>query len=647
MLSQLNNALNLKTPLQFQDELYFDIETYPNYWLCVFKTREGPVIHFSIKNNQPFEHLYSLAFICGNFCLVGFNSNSYDIPILQHVLSGKANNDSIYNLSVRLVENGEWWRNIKDKIPHNDRVHINTYDLIEPAPDPNKISLKKYSARILVEELEDLPFDPHQILSDEEINRVFNYCIKDVQHTLDLRNELHDEMQLRFDMSKNFNMDLRSLSDAQIGERVTIHYIEKRLGRKLPKPLDYRNKILRYRKPAYIKFQTDYLNNILNTVVNAEYHVGKNGSPMIPKDIAALSISINGTNYKLGIGGLHSQEKNQAYVCDKYHRIYDIDGNSFYPTIIVNNNYCPQGLEGVFMDVYKGDLVEPRLAYKRQAKDESLTKEQHHTIKQWANSMKVVINGLYGKLGSPYCKLYAPEMMISVCLTGQLMLLMLIERLELVGIKVFSANTDGIVTYSHVNQYEMFKAIVNQWEHEVKMTTEWTPYQAVYSRDVNNYIAVKSDFDCQIKEDVKRKGCFADHWFSDPNSFKMKNTPDMLICRNAVTDLILNGTPIEETINNCKDIRQFLGLSEVKGGATFRGVDIGRVARFYISKNSNDYLQRKDSGNKVPNSDRAEIMLNLSKELPNDLYLQYYIDKANIMLYDIGYKVKDRMLDLF
>lgn len=648
MMNSLNNYLMLQgmtEKLDFKEEIIFDIETYPNYFIVMFLVKGKYVFSFEMKNDV-FTQYQELAFTCLNFTLVGFNSNNYDIAMLRHLLSQKATNKSLYQLSSDLVENQIRYYNLRNKYPFNDKIKIDTFDLIEPAPDPAKISLKKYAARIMCEELEDLPFAPHKSLSDFEITQLQTYCVKDLKHTFDLRQELSDEMALRFNLTNGFKMDVRSLSDAQIGEAVAIHYIEKRLGRKLPKPPDYRNKILRYKRPAYIQFQTPYMQNVFDTIVDAEYHVGDNGSPMIPKDVANLKVMINTTEYKIGIGGLHSKEKSQAYVCDENHRIYDIDGDSFYPTIIINNEYCPQGLEDIFIPMYKGDLVDPRLAYKRQAKLDSLTPEERHRVKQWANSMKIVINGLYGKLGSLYCRLYAPEMMISVCLTGQLILLMLIERLELAGIKVISANTDGIVTYSHINQYDLLKSIVDQWEKDVRMTTEWTPYQAIYSRDVNNYIAVKSDFDCQVKKGLKRKGYLADHWISDPNSFKMKNTPDILICRNAVANYILKDIPIENTINECKDIRQFLHLSEVNGGATFRNKNIGRVARFYISTNSTDCIKRVSNGGKVPNSDCAELMLNLSKNIPTDLNYKYYVDKAEDMLYDIGCKVKNRMAEL-
>lgn len=650
MLDSLNQYLASQGCIElvnYGDEIEFDVETYPNYFLIQFLFKGEYVIAFEKRNNQPFNQMLELAFICQNFCLVGFNSNYYDIPMLRHFLSANCTNDSLYKLSKDLIENELRWFEISDRYSHNDKIKINTYDLIEVAPDPNKISLKMYSARRLGERLQDLPYDPHHVLTDDEIKVVFEYCIKDIRNTYGLKCDLHTEIEMRKFMSKQFNMDLRSLSDAQIGERVTINLVEKRLGRKLPSPINYRGKILRYFSPEYIKFSTPLLNNVLNVVNNGEYLVEKSGKPTIPECVSELKIRIGTTDYKLGIGGLHSQETAQTIICDENHRLRDVDVDSFYPRIIINNKYAPKAIGNVFLEVYELDLVNPRLEHKRLSKAPNLSDFERKEQVQLANSKKIVINGLYGKLGSPYSKVYAPELMISVCLTGQLSLLMLIERLELQGVKVVSANTDGIIMYYHSNQLDLVNAIIKQWEMDCNFTTEDTFYNAIYSANVNNYIAVKSDSNCQIIKGTKRKGIFADHWFSDKSNFKLKSTPDFLICRNAVVNYLTKNVPLEETIRNCQEIRQFLSVRAVRGGGVFRDKPFGRIARFYISANSQDCLKYAKNGNKVPKSDNAELLLDLPNELPVDIDYNYYVEYADKMLYDIGFKVKNRTTSLF
>ena len=648
ILNTLFQQQGLTDPILLQEEVMFDIETYPNYFNVTFLFRDKYTISFEMKNDEPCEYLQGCAYIVSNFVIVGYNSNNYDIPMLQHFLSGRATNTSLYELSKRMVEYGERWWHIRSEYEVFEFALLNTYDLIEIAPDPARVSLKTYAARLMADNLQDLPYEPHQTLTDEEIAVVANYCRNDVVKTKLLRDNLTVEIDMRKFMSDQFGMDLRSLSDAQIGERVSIKLCERRLGRKIQKP-DIKQlypRPLKYYPPEYLTFEHPTLQKALELVRNAEFMLDKSGKPIIPQELNELQIIINHGSYNLQIGGLHSQETSQSVVCRNGWRIKDIDVDSFYPRIIINNKYFPRHIGEVFQTVYEQDLVEPRLDYKHKAADETLDKEERKTYKQLANSMKIVINGTYGKFGSIFSMIYAPELMLSVCMTGQLSLLMLIERFEKAGIRVLSANTDGIVTYYHESQEYLVKAITKQWEKECNFTTEENYYQGLHSKDVNNYIAFKSDENCVEIKGVKQKGVYTDYWYRDINSFKMKNTPDFIICRHAVLDYLQYGKPISDTITECDDLLKFTSVRNVNGGGTFRGKSFGRVARFYKSKTSRDCL-KSEKGDKVPKSSNAELCLNLPKTLPSDIDYKFYIDYAEQILYDIGYKVKNRVLDLF
>lgn len=652
VIEQLNvvlKAQGMVDDVQFGEKVMFDVETYPNYFLLVFLFKGEYSVYFEMRNNQPFLNQQACAYIFNNFVLVGFNSNNYDLPLVEHFLSGQATNTSLYQFSKRLIESGERAWIVQKDYPRLISAMRNSYDLMEVAPDPNKVSLKTYAARLLVDDIQDLPFNPHKRLTDSEIDILLRYCLKDVKNTYTLNSALKTEVEMREFMSKQYRMDLRSLSDAQIGERVVAALCEKRLGREIPRP-DI-SKIVgtsfKYILPDYIKFQTPVLQKAAELVSTLDFFINDKGSPILPKELAEYEIKIGSTSYNLQIGGLHSQESTQAYVCDENHRLSDVDVDSFYPFIIINNKYFPQFIGEVFLEVYKHDLVEPRLDYKHKAADESYTKEERAIFKQLANSLKIVINGIYGKLGNLYSKVYSPEFLVSVCLTGQLSLLMLIERLEIAGLKVISANTDGIVIYYDVKQRDSFDKIVKQWERDCSFTTEENFYHALYSRDVNNYIAIKSDKDCQVKKATKLKGVYTDYWYRDVNSFRMKNTPSVIVCRQAVVDYLMNNTPIEETIYKCDELMKFTFLQNVTGGGVYRGEHFGRVARYYKSNTSFDGIFAASSGNTVPNSQNSKLCLKVPKEMPVDVDYDFYIDYARNILYDIGAKVKDFSPDLF
>ena len=134
----------------------------------------------------------------------------------------------------------------------------------------------------------------------------------------------------------------------------------------------------------------------------------------------------------MGIGGLHSTESGRSVHSDHEYVLVDADVASQYPSIILQTGLTPMSLGEPFLEVY-GAIKDERLVAKR-AKDKVKDK-----------GLKIALNGSYGKLGSPYSVLYAPHLMIATTLTGQLSLLMLIERAESAGIPVVSGNTDGVV----------------------------------------------------------------------------------------------------------------------------------------------------------------------------------------------------------
>ena len=258
---------------------------------------------------------------------------------------------------------------------------------------------------------------------------------------------------------------------------------------------------------------------------------------------------------------------------------------------------------------------------------------------------KILINGTFGKLGSPYSILYAPEMLIQTTVTGQLSLLMLVEQFTLAGFEVLSANTDGIVTRVPKAKRGLFTAIVFDWECASGMVTEETFYRAVYSRDVNNYMALKKDQDkageFTGKIEVKRKGVFAPSGRGIPAAFGLKKTPNLEVCYDAAVEFVLNGTAVESHIRNCQDIRKFVTVRNVKGGALKDDERIGKVVRYYYSVETDTPLFYASNGNRVPRSDGAMPCMTLPDELPGDIDYLRYEREAYAILHECGLVVDD------
>lgn len=245
-------------------------------------------------------------------------------------------------------------------------------------------------------------------------------------------------------------------------------------------------------------------------------------------------------------------------------------------------------------------------------------------LKLQDSGKKTALNGTFGKLFSRYSIFYSPEFGIAVTIGGQLSLLMLIERLELSGIRVISANTDGIEMLIPAGREGIAQHITEWWQRATGLVLETEGYKALYSRDVNNYYRFNND------GSVKRKGAYA-------HSGVLENKhPDLDICSDAVEAFLSTGKPLRETIYECRDIRKFVRVRGAKGGAMFDGVNLGRAVRWYYQAGSTKWITDAKSGNKVAGSDGACPVMLLPDELPSDIDYNHYIKIAEGILNDIG-----------
>jgi DNA polymerase elongation subunit (family B) len=643
------------------DKLFLDLEVYPNYFLAKFMNDEGRFREFEMYEGQGLD-VAKLRALLNSYTVVTFNGNNYDWPILSLALNG-ADNEQLKEASDAIIVN--------DMKPWNFYKHFRcqalSYDHIdikEVAPGV-MVSLKLYAGRLHAPKMQDLPYDPDSLLTREQMQAVNLYCGNDLHVTKQLYDAIKGRVTLRETMSAEYRTDLRSKSDAQVAEAVIKTELFRLTSKKLAKP-SVKEKQFFYKVPEYMKFESDQLNNVFEMVKRSPFTAKTNGQIEMTEELANTLIHINGSTYKLGIGGLHSQESEVSHLADDEYMIVDRDVTSYYPSIILNQGLYPETLGPHLLEVFKV-LVDRRVAAKRKNRElkklgvkghvhrssiekanglvhfNSLAKEEiadgasykedlvRVTLEQdiefdrsvtVMDSLRITINGAFGKLGSVYSALYAPDLMIQVTVTGQLTLLMLIERFEMAGIKVISANTDGIVTRYPHSRHEEVAAIVKQFEQETMFEFEDTHYSGLYSRDVNNYIAIKPD------GEVKTKGTFK-------AGDLQKNTQND-ICNEALIAYLKNGTPIEETIRACKDIRKFVTVRTVKGGGVHAGNYLGKVVRWFYGTDSLGTINYVKSGNKVPRTDGCIPLMDLPIDFPNNVDYNFYINEVNDLLMDIG-----------
>ena len=601
--------------------LVVDTESYNNYFLIAFKNiKTNKILTLELPDDF---NARKLAWIIHNYKTVGFNSINYDLLMIWY---SYANQDT---LSLQQLSNDIIYRNVRKKELLDKYKFIiyptNHIDLIEVCP--LKGSLKLYTARLHTKRVQDLPFSVDSDLTPEQMPIVKDYCVNDLDDTHELFDFLKERIDLRQSMTIEYGEDLRSKSDAQIAEKVISKEIQKLTGKYPKRPIISTGTQYNYIIPEYINYKLPQLQKMLESVRNTKFEIIEPYGVGLPKELSNLSIQINKGIYRMGIGGLHSYEKNVAYRATDDLSIIDRDVASYYPSIILNQKLYPDHMGISFLEVYKS-LVKRRL----QAK-----KSGNKTVDK---GLKVTINGTSGKLNSMWSVLYAPNLFLQVVLTGQLSLLMLIEKLEIeTGIEVISANTDGIVMLCPQDRWADYNATICEWERITGFVTEETQYKSYYARDVNAYFAIKED------GTAKLKGPWAE--IGSATGTKLDVNPNALICTDAVVALLSKNIPIEETILNCKDITRFITVRNVKGGAHKDGWYLGKTIRWYYSTNIVGTINYITNNNKVPDTDNAMPCMILPNELPTDINYQKYIEMAKEILYNIAYFEKKQQGDLF
>ena len=583
------------------DVVFLDIECYTNYFLICLKHKET-FKTYELYKNVNFDH-DDIRRILENYTTVGFNSKSYDLPMLSYALQGK-NNLELKEMSDRIIlrkKEDYLWDMLRDFNVNVPR----SWDHIDLINIPKGIafhSLKTYGARIHTSKLQDLPYDPSDIIDDVKRDNLVIYCKNDLNITSDLYNKLKEDIILRKNISNIYKIDLRSSSKAQIAEKLIRHNL-KSTGKDI---LDFGvQEAFKYKAPEYLEFKDCKLKELKQLFENS--YVDLEDKKAI-KNLYSHNINIENTTYQVGIGGLHSTESHRSIIKDDDEFLIDLDVVSYYPSMIINNNYTPKHLGQDFLDIFKGFYNERLKA--KENKDEVTS-----------STFKIILNGSFGKFGSQFSCLYDKTVLLQTTITGQLNLLFLIEKMENAHFRVVSANTDGVIVKGKVKDLDIFNSVVKEWENITNLTLEQSPITAIYNESVNSYIAIKEDGKLKLKGNYTKDS--------------LDKNPDLTICKEAVINYLTKKTPIMKTIIECRDITKFIIVRTVRGGAEHKGNYLGKIVRWYYIKDGSP-ITYVSNGNKVARSDGSKPVMDLPDEFPKDIDYRAYLQISCNILEKLG-----------
>jgi hypothetical protein len=317
--------------------IFLDIEVYPNWFVCNAESEVGKRVTYYLYDSAPIRKMLL------NHTTVGFNSLNYDLPILWAIASRQlTTHEDVYALSGRIVEDELRGWQLRDLygVPGLDHV-----DLMEPAPGVG-VSLKLYGGRLGAQRLQDLPLPPDTVTTFEQQRLLTEYCWNDVTTTRLLYEAIKPRIDLRDQISEMIGVDVRSKSDAQIAEAI----LRSELPRFNKPRLDQRVAWI-YEPPAWLAFKSEQLRGVMALIGQTRFRLSDKMAVNLPAHLTKLVLRIGTTDYKLGIGGLHSQEQKQGLVSDDRMMLMDWDVASYYPSIIRTLNLYPSHLGLEFLRV--------------------------------------------------------------------------------------------------------------------------------------------------------------------------------------------------------------------------------------------------------------------------------------------------------
>ena len=465
------------------------------------------------------------------------------------------------------------------------------------------------------------------------VKPMLHYNKNDVYLVCEIARQKPDEIKLRYSLGAAFNLNLLCAARSTIADKLLYKFYSERSGLSVDKFKDLRTQrtALSFNKIIFphICFKTKQLQDLLKDMKKVVIY-------RTNKDAFEKVIQFYGTTYTIATGGLHSQDRPAVLTSTDEYTYVHYDISSFYPSVMVAYNIAPKHLNNnVFVKMVDYFRL-TRIKCKHTKDEDGLVVAGVHN-KLAAEALKIVINAIYGKFGFEMFFLFDRFAQMQVTINGQLMVMMVVEALELDGIHVVSANTDGIIVKLPKDKEEDFKRITDDWCAQNKLGADSERYKLFVTRDINNY------FDIQSNDKVEYKGGL------DPKQYlkDLKKGYDMPVVAKAVFEYFAHDTPVMETLRNHKDILDFCKTQNVgkQFEVVYQKVENGKVidvhsqrhVRFYVSTKGVIIMKENVNSNQrsVLASGKPVIILNKLDDkdisLRNIDYKYYYEEAYKII----------------
>ena len=230
---------------------------------------------------------------------------------------------------------------------------------------------------------------------------------------------------------------------------------------------------------------------------------------------------------------------------------------------------------------------------------------------------------------------------LSICINGQLLLSMLMEKilLEIPGTQSIMMNTDGFEVKIPIEYEDKYYQICKEWEKLTNLELEFVDYQKMIIFDVNNYISIYSNGKTKCKGRCEFE------------NIPLHKNRSHNIVPIAFYEYFVNNIPIEDTIYNHKNIFDFCAGVKAKrsdkggyshyelhsiDGSDIKKEKLSKTVRYFISKKGKYLIKVYENGKFEHVEAPSKINNSRTKEWRVTYFNKaYYLD--DFKQYDIDY----------
>jgi len=510
----------------------------------------------------------------------GSTNVGFDWPVVDHLIrKGNFTALDAHNKGTAIITGGDRFAHTvwpSDRIvTQGDLYLIHHFDNRARSTGLKKLEINMRSADIV-----DLPYPSDQPTTWEQKDEIIAYMCHDVSETLKFYHVTKDQIAFRDTLQAAYPdmQDVLNMNDTKIGKKFFERELERAgtpcyhrpAGRREPRQT-MRDKIaLRDVISPKIQFAHPEFQRI-KSWFEAQTLTGYDGYIEAKGVFTDTSCAINGFTYDFGTGGIHGSQHGVTIREDDDWQIWDWDVASYYPNLAISNRFFPQHLSEQFCDIYKR-VYEMRKEYSKGTAENAM--------------LKLALNGVYGDSNNVYSPFYDPQYTMAITINGQLMLCMLAEWLQAgyPDVEMIQINTDGLTVRvrKSLGLVTWMKDVCAAWEKRTGLQLESARYKEMHIRDVNSYIAVKSDGKC------KRIGAYAYLTpLDDPSTRERQWHQDhsMLVVRKAAEARMVEGVPVEDFIMAHSDPFDFALSVKVPRSSRLEasGQPVQNTTRYYVS----------------------------------------------------------------